>query len=538
VSTQWYDGLNRPTTWENTQANNVPYARSHYQFDNVGREAATWRDEQSSKGEKFWYTLNGQLAVAEYNANQVWTGNPSNWDRWVGYNYTADRLNRSSVNDNGSITNYVVSPLNQYTAVNGETVYHDGNFNVSMHGGWFYYYDAQNRLTSVRDWTGALLLQNTYDGLGRCVKRDRHDWGNFVELITYDGWKPIVEWDGAGTFQAWNVYGPGPDEILWRYQTGVGHLRYHHDRHGSVTGLLDYGGNLLEKYSYDAFGRPIVTDPDGSGARSWSNWGNRFMFTAREYFPGLWLYEYRNRWYDAQLARFLQIDPTGFAAGDMNLFRYCSDNPINLTDPTGLVSGYTRYQLVYDPNEKLDDTHDGYHVAGVPGFENKPGSSVHLEVDRYVTTVQRIDQSVKGGDTHVAWEASNKGGSATIHQTINVRYAGGAGPKTREFTRYNEWTHSNDAIGSANQLRSEWASWARAKSWSADKAVESIRSGDRALVMPSLRAHANEFLQNQWEKWDSSGSLGDNSWVAPNGVRVAPHNPIDASSGNPLQWSE
>jgi YD repeat-containing protein len=61
-----------------------------------------------------------------------------------------------------------------------------------------YSYDAENRLTKVSDWTGAVLLQNTYDGLGRCVKRDRHDWGTFVELIAYDGWKPIVEWDGAG----------------------------------------------------------------------------------------------------------------------------------------------------------------------------------------------------------------------------------------------------------------------------------------------------------------------------------------------------
>jgi YD repeat-containing protein len=64
-----YDDLNRPTTWENTKAGNAWFARSHYQYDKVGREAATWRDEQSSKGEKFWYTTNNQLAVVEYNAD-------------------------------------------------------------------------------------------------------------------------------------------------------------------------------------------------------------------------------------------------------------------------------------------------------------------------------------------------------------------------------------------------------------------------------------------------------------------------------------
>jgi RHS repeat-associated protein len=62
------------------------------------------------------------------------------------------------------------------------------------------------------------------------------------------------------------------------------------------------------------------------------------MFTGREYYPHLWLYDFRNRWYDAQLGRFLQPDPTGFDAGDMNLFRYCGDDPVDKTDPMGLVS--------------------------------------------------------------------------------------------------------------------------------------------------------------------------------------------------------
>jgi RHS repeat-associated protein len=186
---------------------------------------------------------------------------------------------------------------------------------------------------------GALLLANTYDGLGRCMKRAGYDWGGSVLLVTYDGWKPIVEWNGAGNWQAWNVYGPGPDEILWRYEPAntKGHLRYHHDVHGNVTALLTYAGEVLEKYTYDTFGRPTVTDANGTNPRTGSNWRNRFMFTAREYYPHLWLYDYRNRWYDPQLGRFLQTDPTGFDAGDMNLFRYCADDPVDRSDPTGLV---------------------------------------------------------------------------------------------------------------------------------------------------------------------------------------------------------
>lgn len=169
------------------------------------------------------------------------------------------------------------------------------------------------------------------------MKRERHDWGSFVQLFTYDEWKPIVEYDGGGNFVAWNIYGPGADEILYRSDVRVGDLRYQTDKQGNVTALLDYYGSGIEKYSYDAFGRPSVSDWSGANARTWSNYLNAFMFTGREYFPGLWLYDYRHRWYDPQLGRFLQSDPTGFDADDMNLFRYCADDPVDKSDPTGLM---------------------------------------------------------------------------------------------------------------------------------------------------------------------------------------------------------
>jgi RHS repeat-associated protein len=45
------------------------------------------------------------------------------------------------------------------------------------------------------------------------------------------------------------------------------------------------------------------------------------------------LYYYDARWYDAAVGRFLSEDP---AADDVNLYRYCGNNPWNYTDPTGM----------------------------------------------------------------------------------------------------------------------------------------------------------------------------------------------------------
>jgi len=99
--------------------------------------------------------------------------------------------------------------------------------------------------------------------------------------------------------------------------------------------LTDSSGNLVEQYEYDAFGQPYFFNAAG-GTITYSAYGNRFLFTGREWLSDLKLYDYRNRMYQPELGRFMQPDPNDFAAGDYNLYRYCHNDPVNRTDPTGL----------------------------------------------------------------------------------------------------------------------------------------------------------------------------------------------------------
>jgi RHS repeat-associated protein len=83
------------------------------------------------------------------------------------------------------------------------------------------------------------------------------------------------------------------------------------------------------------------------------------MYTAREWIADLQLYDYRHRFYNPDTGRFLQTDPMGlqtegakltpeqkalygtgapeaFGSSEMNLYRYCGDDPVDRSDPMGL----------------------------------------------------------------------------------------------------------------------------------------------------------------------------------------------------------
>ena len=44
-------------------------------------------------------------------------------------------------------------------------------------------------------------------------------------------------------------------------------------------------------------------------------------------------FDFSNCHYNPETGRFLSEDPIGFAGGDMNLYRYVFNNPINYVDP-------------------------------------------------------------------------------------------------------------------------------------------------------------------------------------------------------------
>ena len=157
-------------------------------------------------------------------------------------------------------------------------------------------------------------------------------YSNPATYFQYDRSNLLQEGNNAWGPARVYVHGNRTDEIVWSYSIFTGEQAYHHyDARGHCTLLTDSIA-IMEQYEYDAFGQPYFYDSGGTpiGAydqfghwQGYSLFGNRFLFTGREWLPDLRLYDFRNRLYQPELGRFLQPDPKEFEAGGYNLYRYC-----------------------------------------------------------------------------------------------------------------------------------------------------------------------------------------------------------------------
>ena len=185
-------------------------------------------------------------------------------------------------------------------------------------------YDFRNRLTNV-EVGGTVVATYVYDALNRRIGID--DNGSQTWTV-YDGTNAYADFNGSGTLKERYLYGPAVDELLARTSSGGDTAWYISDKDGSVQVIYDASAGVVDTIIYDSFGQ-VVTE---TGASS----GDRFKYAGMEYDSAIQIYYDQARNYNPATGRFLQQDPLGLAAGDVNVYRYVGNNPATLTDPSGL----------------------------------------------------------------------------------------------------------------------------------------------------------------------------------------------------------
>jgi len=193
---------------------------------------------------------------------------------------------------------------------------------VDASGTTIYAWDFENRLTAVTLPNGGGTVAFKYDPFGRRIQKSYP--GGVVNYL-YDADNLLGELDATGAVSAKYTQGEGIDEPLATLRNGaIGY--YHADALGTITSITDPAGSAVAAYTYDSLGNGVLT----AGTTA-----NPFRYTGRELDQETSLYYYRARYYDSSVGRFASEDPIGFEGG-ANFYAYVSNNPIALTDPSGL----------------------------------------------------------------------------------------------------------------------------------------------------------------------------------------------------------
>jgi len=199
----------------------------------------------------------------------------------------------------------------------------DANGNtLSDPSGKSYTWDFENRLTQVVvPGTGTTTFK--YDPFGRRIQKSS-PLGTTNYLYDGNGDNVIEEVDNSGNVLARYAQESGLDLPLSEFRSSAASY-YEQDGVSSVTSLSNPAGTLANTYTFDSFGK--LTASTGTLT-------NPFQYTAREFDPEIGIYEYRSRYYDQSLGRFLSEDPVGFSEGP-NFYAYVHGDPIDFNDPSG-----------------------------------------------------------------------------------------------------------------------------------------------------------------------------------------------------------
>jgi RHS repeat-associated protein len=196
--------------------------------------------------------------------------------------------------------------------------------------------------------------------------------GNLVEGFVYGLHAgPDAEVDANGSVIARFVYAAHRNVPDFMVENGTTY-RIVTDRLGSPRLVVDVDtGAIAQAIDYDDRGN--VTRDTNPGFQP-------FGFAGGLYDTDTRLVHFGAREYDAVTGRWMSKDPISFGGGDYNLYGYVLDDPVNLTDPSGLASSAgSPSSSIFNPNCPvfMDPTPDDPTVASDPpdfgNTRNPPG---------------------------------------------------------------------------------------------------------------------------------------------------------------------
>ncbi len=334
-------------------------------------------------------------------------------DRAYQYDAIGNRIQaRDGVTTATGTPNYTANALNQYTSFPSLASVPSYDFDGNMTSGplpvspttnstltW----DAENRLTEVKNASATTLEKNLFDAGSRKIATTAH---GITTLYLYDGWNCIAEYTRSvgvsPTLQKTRLWGTDLRGSM-QGAGGVGGMlsefspiTYNpitfnssyptYNGNGNVREYLDSTGQITAHYEYDPFGNTVVnTDTSNQFA---------YRFSTKPLAFATSLYYYGYRYYDPLTGRWPSRDPIE-EKGGLNLHGFVGNDGVNKWDLLGQLFGF---DLDYTQN---------LQIGGCFAFPAFPAISICITggftvtIDECCKDSERKQLSTVSGDVNI-----------------------------------------------------------------------------------------------------------------------------------------
>lgn len=276
---------------------------------NNSSQSATFSDTRT-----FTYDALGRLLTR----NSIVFGNSS---------YTYDAVgNILTKATGGNTTTYTNNNDNQMTSDGTLSYTYDNKGNQITRGTTSLAFNFENKLATYSA-SAAPSISYIYDGNQERIaeKLGSTTTKEYVNDVSGDLTNILIERDLQENTDTYFVYGQG---VVSQGGVSSSNREYYlEDGLGNIRALVDNNGNILESYTYDAYGN-IEEGEDAS----------LLTYKGEHIDQNTNLYYMRARYYDPTTGRFVSKDPVeGYLSNPQttNGYSYVLNDPINLNDPTG-----------------------------------------------------------------------------------------------------------------------------------------------------------------------------------------------------------
>jgi RHS repeat-associated protein len=239
--------------------------------------------------------------------------------------YTYDDVGnmKTSVAD-GTTTNYTYNAANELLSKGTRNFAYDAQGNEITDGAKTLGYNFDNQLKTYT--SGSATTTYVYDATGNRIEKNG---ATNYQYVNAGNNEVVVAKNISNSTSNFYVYGndlisqggPNTSDRQYYLTDGLGNVRY----------LTNSSGTTLNSYATDAYG----SNQTGTGSTA-----NNYMYQAEQKDSESSLTFLRARYYDPTIGRFTSQDPLSGTLEDpasQNGYNYANNNPVNLSDPSGMA---------------------------------------------------------------------------------------------------------------------------------------------------------------------------------------------------------